>query len=394
MIAAFTVMRKDLLLLWREPHAMVFTIGFPLLFGVFFGAIYASSANGDARAPIAIVDKDDTAASARLAAGLREHRSLVVTEAADEDAALTLVRRGDVAAAVVMRSGFGQRIGRIGATAMNDDDGASVSLVVDPSRNAAVGFLEGVLAANLTVLRGERLAESFAAPNADANAVSAALDPAPLIRRSEIDEREGQPLHAYELTFAQSIVWAMIGCCAAFAVTLVRERDTGTLVRLRLAPGGALSGLLGKAFACAATACAVALLFATLGVVGFGVTIERPLLLFVAVVCGSVCFAGLMMLLAVVARGHASPGQLAWGVLLMLAITGGGMLPLAFMPPWLSAVSHLSPVRWAIVSVEAAVWRDLNWSGATPTLALLTAFAIAAFGLGAGVMLRERSADG
>ena len=48
-------------------------------------------------------------------------------------------------------------------------------------------------------------------------------------------ERTG-PQNAYEISFPQGCIWGIMGCAAAFGITLVVERTRGTLVRLRMAP--------------------------------------------------------------------------------------------------------------------------------------------------------------
>jgi ABC-2 type transport system permease protein len=386
MRVAFTVMLKDLLLLQREPHALLFTVAFPFVFGVFFGAIYSSSANGEASVPVAIVDLDGGEASADLLGVLRASSSLEIAAMSDAADAEHAVRRGSIAAAIIVRAGFGERLASFDRSAGLSD---VVTVVVDPSRPGAT-VTESVLTGMLGRLRGERLADRLSG-GADPSALLAAFDASHLVQRRDITERLGRPLNAYEITFAQSMVWAMMGCAAAFAVSLVRERQTGTLVRLRLAPGGAWWGLLGKALACFVTAMVVAVGFAGLGVAAFGVTIENAAMLAAAVAAGSACFAGVMMLLAVLARGQGSPGQLAWGVLLVLAITGGAMLPLAFMPGWLAALSVGSPVRWAILAVEGSVWREFGWLDAAGPLTLLLGVGVACFVLGGLVFSRERA---
>jgi len=389
MRAAWAVMMKDLLLLVREPQGLLFTVGFPLVFGVFFGAIYSSSANGESRTRAALVALDGGPEAAALIAELRTHESFAFYDASSEAAAETMVRRGQVAAGVVVRDGFGASIGAL--TLEGGSRPAAVRLIVDPSNRAAAAMTEGVLAAAVARRRGAALAERLGVPH-ELRAASAA-GAAGLLERREVAVGSGRPRNAYEMTFAQSMVWAMMGCAAAFAVSLVRERETGTLVRLRLAPGGAWWGLLGKALACFVVSALVASGFAMLGVVAFGVTVESAPMLIAAVAAGSLCFAGVMMLLAVLARGQGSPGQLAWGVLLVLAIAGGGMLPLAFMPEWLARISVASPVRWSILSVEGAVWRSFDWSEAAGPLALLLTAGVAGFVLGGALLARDRSTD-
>ena len=47
-------------------------------------------------------------------------------------------------------------------------------------------------------------------------------------------------------------------------------------------------------------------------------------------------------------------------LLMVMAMLGGGMMPLVFMPTWMQCLSHISPVKWGIYSTEGAVWRDFS----------------------------------
>ncbi|MBU0717617.1 MAG: ABC transporter permease, partial [Planctomycetes bacterium] len=53
-------------------------------------------------------------------------------------------------------------------------------------------------------------------------------------------------------------------------------------------------------------------------------------------------------------------GGIGWAVLLIMAMLGGGMVPLIVMPGWMQTLSHVSPVKWAIVAMEGAIWRNFT----------------------------------
>ncbi|RME31948.1 MAG: ABC transporter permease, partial [Candidatus Zixiibacteriota bacterium] len=48
--------------------------------------------------------------------------------------------------------------------------------------------------------------------------------------------------------------------------------------------------------------------------------------------------------------------------MLVMSMTGGGMIPLMFMPRWMSAVGTISPVKWSILAMEGAIWRGFTFS--------------------------------
>ena len=45
---------------------------------------------------------------------------------------------------------------------------------------------------------------------------------------------------------------------------------------------------------------------------------------------------------------------------MILAMFGGAMVPLLFLPNFMKTVSHASPVKWGIVALEGAIWRDFT----------------------------------
>jgi ABC-2 type transport system permease protein len=61
------------------------------------------------------------------------------------------------------------------------------------------------------------------------------------------------------------------------------------------------------------------------------------------------------------------------------------------MPPWLTTVSAFSPVRWAIVALEGALWRGASWGELAMPMLSLCALGAVSFALAAQV-LRMREA--
>ena len=59
------------------------------------------------------------------------------------------------------------------------------------------------------------------------------------------------------------------------------------------------------------------------------------------------------------------------------------MIPLMFMPPWMAGLGYLSPVRWAIIALEGAVWRDFGLAEMAVPCAILLTIAVITFVIGA-----------
>lgn len=406
-----TIAIKDLRLMARDRPGLVFTVLFPLLFGLFFGAIYADTADGDRlSASIGVIDQSDPESSATesLLQALQDDPRLTLTHTTQLDS------NNQHDAVLLIPEDFHLWFDSFG----NSATGRPI-LYMDAQSGPQAGFVQGVTTAAVYRAIAQSLADPVAAERrrallieladeqavpdrlrlqAAANALqtltggASSADRSPLLE-IEIDTldsaltsgeaRTVAPQNSFAITFPQAMMWAILGCVATFAVGLVHERNAGTLVRLRTMPLSPLQILAGKGVACMAVSVLVASGFVLLGRAFFAVKPVSYLVLFSAIVCVCFAFAGIMMLLAVLGRSKTSPGQLAWGVILIMAITGGGMLPLFFMPDWLRSISHLSPVKWGILAIEGGIWRGASMRDMLGPFAILISFGAIGFAIGA-----------
>ena len=179
------------------------------------------------------------------------------------------------------------------------------------------------------------------------------------------------------------MLWAVFGCVMAFGTTFVSERVRGTLVRLQVAPLSRGQVLAGKSLAALVAIIVVELLLAALGFFGFGVRPASWLGLTAAVVSTAAAFVGIILLLASMARSESGIGGMGPAVMMPLFLLGGAMIPLMFMPPWLAGLSYLSPVRWAILALEGAIWRDFGLRDMLQPCGILLGIAVVTFVVGA-----------
>jgi ABC-2 type transport system permease protein len=210
-----------------------------------------------------------------------------------------------------------------------------------------------------------------------------------LIKKTDMSSTEAGPRTSFEITFPQSVFWALIGCCGAFAVSLVVERTRGTLLRLRLAPISRTQLLAGKGLACFVASIVVATGLMMFGAIVFKIRVLNLPLLILALAAASSCFVGLMMSISVLGRTEQAVGGAAWAILLVFSMIGGGMLPLAFMPSWLQTLSNISPVKWGILAVEGAVWRGFTVSEMLVPVGVLFGLGILFFSIGAWVLSKR-----
>ena len=426
MKAIVTIALKDLRILARDRAGFFWVLGFPFLMALFFGAIASGGSGNRAPMPIAVVDQDRGPYSRAFLAELQKSEALQVREA-PLDSARQLVRQGKLVAYVALWPGVGESFGF-------GSDSAKIELGLDPSRRAEAGYLRGlVTAATFSTMRGqftaggsgsemirrslasvqsdptrsneervravgvltnlERLMTSLEAETAGEKNGAASKDTAagPQIKVVDIAEEENGPRNAYEITFPSSVMWAMIGVCMSFAISIVHERIRGTFLRLRLAPISRSQILAGKglaAFLAALGATTFLLLFAA---VVFKVRISNPAGLAVALVAAAFCFTGVMMLISVFGRTHSAVAGAGWAVLLVMSMTGGGMIPLIAMPAWMQSVSNFSLVKWGVLAVEGAIWRGFSAQEMALPVGILLAAGVVGFAIGARALSGSES---
>jgi len=425
--AILIIALKDLRLLARDKAGFFWVLLFPVLMAVFFGAINSGGAGNRAAMPIAVVDQDGSAYSRAFQSELRKSEALSVREA-PLDSARLLVRRGQLVAYVALRPGVGQSFGFGG-------DSAKIELGLDPSRRAEAGYLRGlVTAATFSTMRGqftaggsgrEMIAHNLAALQSDLgrssderrraadvltnlekfmvslDSTEAAADPAgaastgpaggPAIKVTDIAEEENGPRNAYEVTFPSSMMWALIGVCMSFAISIVHERVRGTFLRLRLAPISRSQVLAGKGLAAFLAALGATSLLLLLAAIVFNVRVSNPPALAVALVAAAFCFTGLMMLISAIGRTHSAVAGAGWAVLLVMSMTGGGMIPLIAMPAWMLQVSNFSLVKWGILAVEGAIWRGFTPQEMALPVGILLAAGVVGFAVGARALSRSET---
>jgi ABC-2 type transport system permease protein len=205
----------------------------------------------------------------------------------------------------------------------------------------------------------------------------------------EIERERKGPITAFQIIFPQAMIWGILGCCATFAVSIVKERTDGTFARLRIGPIGRAHILAGKGFACFITCVFIMCVQYVAAKLIFKMPLGNILLLILAAFFTILCFVGLMMFVCTIGRTEQSAGGAAWALMMFMAMLGGGMVPLIFMPSWLRPFSHISPVKWGIFALEGGVWRNLSLVQVMQPCLVLLAIGLVFFLLGV-VMLRRQ----
>ncbi len=390
----FAIALKDLRLLSRDRGALFFTIVFPLIVAVLFGMVFGRVSTPGPLDVVVVVTEDGPLARS-FAAALQADSALDVQVAANREGAVEIVRKGKAAAAIILPDGFDAR-----AEALFSGGSMPVDLFGDPSRAPELGLLEGKLMEigfrqfMLAVTDSDRLGrqtidikrqlenskdlseeersaiiklfagaqELSAVRKAEGEKQTKKNDGMwefrPVrIRTEMLAQKKSEPPSTYAVTFPQGIVWGLAGCVMAFVTTLANERAQGTLTRLRAAPLSMHLILASKGIACVVSSMIMQSLILVLAWFVFDVRpINLPMLMFAMLVI-SISFTALAMMIAALFRSGGGTDGAGRALILVLAIVGGGSIPLVFMPPILRSISVVSPFRWAIAAIEGPLWR-------------------------------------
>ncbi|MCW5764359.1 MAG: ABC transporter permease [Phycisphaeraceae bacterium] len=429
MDAIFALAMKDLRLLLRDRANAFFTFVFPLLLAMFFGAVFGGGGGGSGRMDVVAVDLDGGPAARAFLADLAAADGLNVTTTTTRADGERQVRRGAVQALVVVPKGFDESAGNMfSGTPMR------IEAVVDPGRSAEAGLLTGKLN-EIAFMQMGRLFNDPAKMTAQLDRARASINNSPDVSApqkllfgtfftaldrlvasqraggagepakaegsgfawrpvdvqvSKLEADPNRPNNSYAISFPQGIVWGLMGCVTAFGLSLAFERTHGTLMRLTTSPLSRSTILLGKALACFVACVIVQVMLLAVAVALFNVRIASPVAMVFAVAISSFGFVGVMMLLAGMSRSEGAAAGMGRALILVLAMIGGGTIPVFFMPDWLKTASSVSPFKWATVVVEGSLWRGMTVFELATPFAVLIGMGIVGYAIGA---IAFRAAD-
>jgi ABC-2 type transport system permease protein len=438
---------KDLRLMSRDWLGMFFIIGFPIAMSIFFGTVMGSM-GGDDSPPlrVAVVDEDESPASQLFVEELTASGNVEVEQLA-RDEAMDRVRRGKVIGMIALPQGFGESAGLMWK------EPPTIELGVDPSRKAEAGMLEGNIMQALGKQMFSQFQDPRAMGRFldQAKEQIAGADDMPIAARlalnqlmnsldgwrktweemeaeeqvvngiaddGETEGNDGGPefqlahiemvdvtrkpekgstgelltriRSKWDISFPQAIVWGILACAAGFAISIVRERQHGTLLRLQVAPITRAQLVAGKATACYLAVIGVIAVMVALGV-WLGMRPVSYALLALAAVCIAFCFVGIMMLMSVIGKTEEAVSGAAWGANMLMAMFGGGMIPLLFMPAFMQTLSNASPVKWSVLAMEGAIWRGFTLSEMLLPCGILLAVGAVCLAIGTTVLSRATS---
>jgi len=332
------VMVKEIRQIRRDPLSLLMLIAFP----AFMLMLYGFALNFDVRhVKLALQDRDRSAASRELVASFTHstYFDLVATPGPGSDLD-ALVERRVARAVLVIPEGFGRDLAA-GRRAV-------VQLLLDGA--------DATTAA--TVLGYARLLVS----ETNADLVGEALGRAG--RRLALPlELAPRVLYNPELESTRFFVPGLIGlllmltAVLSTALSVVREKERGTMEQLRVAPLRTYELILGKTLPYLGVSLLGTLIVLATARVLFGVEVRGPYLdLLVVVLLYLFGALGFGLLISTVANNQTFAFQVGLITsLLPVLLLSGFIFQIRIMPPWLQAITYLIPARFFLVALRGII---------------------------------------
>lgn len=321
--AMLPTIRKELLLLRRDPRVLVRLIVLPVLFIVLFGLAFNASSQHRRALHRLVLFRDPAAAHGQaVEQALGAHFALVPVPSADEVA--RRVAAGDFDVGVVLPADLAPAAGRPARVLVDPDAGADQS-------GPQVAAVEGALRLGL------------AGPAPDAPPVVAVVDP------ETIRGVRGPRPSAFQLTVPGNAVLFGFFIALTCALGFAEERRSGTWRRLLAAPVPPWKLLAAKLIPYVVLGLVQVGTLFVLGALAFKMKIEGSVAALAVLSLGVACTAtSLGLLIASVSATEKQISSLGSVLILIMGLVGGCMFPRALMPHALQQAGLFVPHGWAL----------------------------------------------
>jgi ABC-2 type transport system permease protein len=348
------LLRKELRQLFRDPKTKRMVFGAPIIQLLLFG--YAVNTDVT-RVATFVVDHDHTADSRALVDAFTAPGYFQVAgrsdRAADLDAALD---HGRAMVGLWIPRGF--------AADLAAGRGATVQVLVDGTNSNTATVAQGYAT---RIVRGFGLAR-----------VTGSTDiPAGVDLRTRAWYNPDLASRVYNVPAVVAMI-LLIMCFLLTAMSVVRERELGTLEQLTVSPLSATELMLGKTLPVALIALADLALVVAVAILWFDIPFRGSALLLVAASAVYILAGlGLGLLISTVSRTQQEAFMGMFMVILPLIILSGFMYPIHTMPEFFQTLTLLNPLRYFMEIVRVVFLKGAGLEVLWPQLLVLTGMAAA-----------------
>jgi ABC-2 type transport system permease protein len=406
----FDLARKDWIQIFRDKRSLLFLLVMPIIFTFFFGFVMGKPDRGeeDSRYPVAIVNRDSESAASQAFIELLATSDTVRPvewKAEEMDRLEEKVRAGELAAAIILPSGYQVEWMAYAASGGGASEMPRLEMVLDSQSQAGITANRAVKTM-LTRLAADVHMASFTARQyaetvgfADHAARQAFEDeslgrlakawqesPAAVeMTGPQVDMKEAgeEPaVNPYtQYSPGMMVMFAVFGLTQV-AMVLVFERRNGALRRLISTPlrrpeliGGHLLAMFSVIFA-------QQFLLAAFGQVVLGVNyLGEPAASLSVMAALSLVVASIGLLIGALARTEEQVTLWSLIAMFLMSALGGTWFSLEFAGKTFAAIGHLMPTAWAMDGFQNIVQRGLGAESILMPVGILLTYALVFFGI-------------
>jgi ABC-2 type transport system permease protein len=359
-----SLIRKEFLHVLRDPRTLGVMLAMPIIQLVLLG--YAATTDIE-HLRTAVLDRDRSAASRELIDAYRASNYFDIVRYVDSEETLSyLIDRGEVRAGFIIPVDYGVALAR--------GQQAQVAFVIDGSDPSVANT---VFAASQSVGQAQTMRVLQDQMGIDPDTMPA-IDVRPRVWYNP------------EMRSANFMIPGIIGTVLYLltmtftAMSIVREREQGTIEQLIVTPIKPLELIIGKVVPFACIAYINVLNVIAIGVFWFGMPIRGNLGLLLALAgLFLVTSLGLGIFISSIANTQQEAMLLSFLILLPSIFLGGFFFPIEAMPPWLQAITYIVPLRYILIIIRGIVLKGVGLQILREEVLALVIFGLAIMALAA-----------
>ncbi len=370
---------KEMRQILRDRRTLLILLFIP----VFFLLLYGYALSFDIRnVRLAVQDRDRSTQSRELVSSFVNSGYFQLVGYEDSDAQLArLVDAGKVRAILSIPSGFERDLTLkrpVTVQVVIDGDNANTASTVTGYARQLIAEFGAVQMAALPAL----------------SAVEGIPDPRSPIPVLTVEPRiwyNPQLRSALFLVPGLIAYISMITAVVSTALSVVREKERGTMEQVRMAPVGPVSYILGKTLPYLAISFTSAVLIVLAAMLLFDMPMRGSwALLFLAIGLFLIGAQAQGLLISTIAETQQVAFQIALlSSMLPTMILSGFIFPISSMPIVVQAITHVVPARYFLVALRAIVLKGADITAFWQDLVALAIFATVAMGLASLRLRRE-----
>ncbi len=359
----FTIYIREMLIFKSNLKSNIIrALAFPIVIILLFGNISASTFESH----VLVVNYAQNPQSYAFINDLVQTQTLLISNITSENSAINQLHNSQTSAVIVILPGFPN----------TNNNNPTVDIYYSATGFSAIGSVLSTVQSTISTLGGNTNLAEQAFSNQEVN------------KASPVSDIE---LYGASTNYKSFLIAGVLGLVAAFGalfgggISLINDRDLGTLKSFLIAPINKNSIIVGKILAGTTQSVLYVFLALLIGLAD-GATIAMGmlgvLLIFVIAIVISIGFSGIATLMASKIKKIEAYTIFAFLIGLALWFISGALLPTTAFPGYLNLISNVNPLSYAVSAI-----RDIMLVGYLPISSTIIDFSVFGIFLLAGILL-------